>query len=437
MLLSSSSLLDAHSDGSVKDEPTSATNNASNTSSKLASSGGTGNSDLNPSSNELGYNGALNNSLLYGLPPGIPRNLYSNNPTSLSGGLQSASDDATTMARLSAAAAGLGGMSAAWSPFSMGNNAGGPGAGVGGFGATGFPGASFPGLFGSPLGFHPLDFSAMRGLQHSSLSNVNANMNEMDLKGLDPRAVLSAYMSDLANARNAAAANANASAQEQVPSTLADQHLNSQQQQHSIQQQQHHNLAPHQHQPTNQELSFALSQQAERFKAAAAMYGQRFFPYGMRSFLPDAQKSAVSGSGSSLRCSPHSDHPKERERASNGTLAVNNSNCRSTLVDTPSPAGSSRGSRDSLSPSPLNSNNNSNISGNGTAKNGTEGRGSRPVSSSGSRGSGAGRSPGPACVPELKNIERMVEGLHSHSHSHSHSNDQHIFVPTSVPSVAS
>lgn len=322
------------------------------------------------------------------MPPVIPR-LYSN-PSTLSAGVSSAADEASAVARLSAAAAaGLGGMSGAWSPFSSLNPSQGPGNPGSTYGgaSTGFPGSSFPGLFASPLGFHPLDFSAMR-LPHSSLSNaanMNLNslnsLNEMDLKGLDPRAVLSAYMSDLANARNAVAN----SAQEQVPSAnsaAASAQLGNEHHNHN----QHHNHTHNQHQPTNQELSFALSQQAERFKAAAAMYGQRFFPYGMRGFLPEQQKN-LNSSNTSPRCSPVGN-----EKASNGASL--------------SPRSSHGGS---LSSSPLNSNNNSNISSKGPecTTNTTTLSGGL-----GAPGTGARRSPGPETspVPELR---KLVEGLHS------------------------
>lgn len=265
----------ADSEGASKDEPA-----------KLGA-----NSDHNAA--ELSYNGSLNAGMLYGLPPVIP-SLYSN-PAALTGGQP---PDAAAMARLSA---GLN-IPAGWPTF------GHPQA------PPPFPPASFPGLFGA--GFHPFDFSAMR-LPHTLPTG------DLDLKGLDPRAVLSAYMNNVTNG-----------------------------------------LAP----PTESDLAA----QAEKFKAAAqAMYGR-----GLLAARPPAAADK-SPAGSPV------------DKTSNGVASPQ----------------SSRGSN-SISPSPPNSNNNSNMS---------TGKGAERTSSSGS----AGR---PSPVPQLKNIERMVEGLNS---------GEHLFVPTS------
>lgn len=242
------------------------------------------------------------------------------------------------MARLSA---GLGGMPAGW-PSAFGH----PQGPAGGFATTPFPPTTFPGLFGaSSLGFHPLDFTAMR-LPHGMPNS------DLDLKGLDPRAVLSAYIGDLSARNNGLASSPTDGALPPVSSQSSDADI----------------AASH--------AQLTLSQQAEKFKAAAAaMYGHRFFPHAM--MMRPTEKTLSQNS------------PSANEKNSNGASSPHSH--------------SSHGSN-SISPSLLNSNNNSNISG----------KGGERASSSGS----ADRSP----VPELKNIERMVEGLHS---------NEHIFVPTS------
>lgn len=375
-------------DGSVREEPTN----------KPAASAA-GNSDLNPP--ELSYNGSLNNSLLYGLPPVIPR-LYSN-PGSMAGG----AEEAAAMARLSAAA-GLSGMPPGWSPFGgMGGMSAGHLSGLMSGGGGPMPGGgnpfpphfapnSFPNFFGH-LGFNPLDFAAMRlptTTTHSSLPTNAAN--DLDLKGLDPRAMLSAYMGELGRSnealQNAAASGMMGLGGNGLPGLARGPESHSQQPLNNSGGGGHNNSSVQHHEPTNA-AELMLSQQAEKFKAAAAMYGQRFFPYGIRSFLPEKTRSPS---------------PSANDKASNGTL-------------------SPRSPSDSLSPSPsLNSNNNSsNMSssikertGGGGGAGDRDRRGG--LGSSGSGGSGA-RSP----VADLKNIERMVEGLHS---------KEHIFVPTSVAS---
>lgn len=311
------------------------------------------------------------------MPPVIPR-LYSN-PTSLGG---SATDEANAMARLSAAAAA--GLPSGW-PHFLGGQAAGAGAAHpgnhgapnGSFGSLPFgANMSFPSLFGSPLGFHPgLDFSSMR-LPHSSLPGATGDNNHLDLKGLDPRAVLSAYIGDLANA-NARHTLAGLGPQHgQEPGQLSSGES-----------------VPGSEAALNDQHRDLLSQ-AEKFnKAAAAMYGQRFFPYSMRPFMGAGQNNSISDNGLKSSGSPNSrSSPAAHEKTSNpASLSPH----------------SSRGG-DSMSPTLLNSNNSSNISGKG---------GERASSS------GSGRSP----VPELKNIERMVEGLHSN-------NSEPVFVPTSVAS---
>jgi len=145
-------------------------------------------------SSDLKYSNAFNNSLLYGLPPVIPR-LYSTPGATLRG---PNAEEAAAMARMSA---GLGALPN-WSPFLTPHPQLGTGSQCGtnafGCGSSPFTPTTMPFPFfgASSLGFHPLDFSALRVPMAGSLPMAN-----FDLKGLDPRAVLSAYIGDLTNSR--------------------------------------------------------------------------------------------------------------------------------------------------------------------------------------------------------------------------------------------
>ena len=140
---------------------------------------------------ELSYNGSFNSSLLYGLPPVIPR-LYSN-PTAPIHGSNPSAEEAAAMARLSAA--GLTGIPG-WAPFLGHHQNSSSQCSTPSFGCRTSPFThSFPFFTTLPLGLHPLDFSAMR------LSGSLPSSSEFDLKNFDPRAVLSAYIGDLTNSR--------------------------------------------------------------------------------------------------------------------------------------------------------------------------------------------------------------------------------------------
>ncbi len=325
-------------------------------------------------SSELSYNGAFNSSLLYGLPPVIPR-LYSN-PSAPIHGSNASAEEAAALARLSA---GLGGMPA-WSPF-LSHHHQGSGSQCAtaafGCGSSPFPPStvSFPFFAASPIGFHPLDFSAMRLPGSSPVS-------EFDLKGFDPRAVLSAYIGDLTNSRivnqdhvvpltgqtTSESNNVRASVCESSAAATAARVLSEL--------------------PDNREmlqLQAALNHAGQRFKAAsgaasvaATGLGHRFFPYSVRPFLINAQQS--------MQQQRHSVSPIEKltPEKKNGPLSPNHS--------------------------PL-SNNCSNESNLSSEKNSSEDPNNR-ISNSGSP------------IPELKNIQRMVEGLDTRGTP--------IFVPTTV-----
>ncbi|KAI1291979.1 T-box transcription factor TBX2 [Halotydeus destructor] len=367
-------------DGTVKEEPTS----------KSA-----GNSDANPAElSPSGYNGSsLNNSLLYGLGSGLPPmpRIYSN-PGSLGAGHDHEASVAA-MARLMP-----GGAFGGWPPPTSGFSP--------------FPPSSFPSLFGSPLGFHPLDFSAMR-LPHSQLGGGGCGPvpgggggGDLDLKNL-----VSAYQ---------AAAAAGLGSPVTSEANGDGMGLNS-----------------------SEAASSFMSQQAEKFKAAAAaMYagGHRFFPYGLRppmmpmtsldtsghagnngksSTSPGLDKTNGSCSSSSPRSSKDDNgslHSSSSPRIISPSLAGSNNSNSGNINSTASILG--------LTPAT------SHGHGGGKGDNRLAERRGGGGGGDGERGeqrgdecrSGLGRSP----VPELKNIERMVEGLHS--------SKEHVFVPNSVAS---
>ncbi|RWS15010.1 T-box domain containing protein-like protein [Dinothrombium tinctorium] len=349
---------------------------------------------------ELSYTGSLNSSLLYGLPPVIPRLYASTAGGPLPGG-NTAAEEAAAVARLSAAAAAS--LGSTWSPFighhhQQGSASSACTSSAFGCGSSPFPPStvSFP-LFASPLGFHPLDFSSAMRLSQSSLPPTS----DLDIKGIDPRAVLSAYIGDLTNTRIA-------NNQDHVPltgtATSESNNVRATVSDSSI------STTPSKAFPEPPDISCnrdivnaALSHHAERFKVAAAAaaasgLGHRFFPYGIRPFLFNNNSNAqiFNQQGNNIH-GPHSPTGSTGEKLMNGTA---------------SPASTTH--HDSMSP--LSNNNCSPHEGNISVKLGIDEAGSQ-LSSSGS----AERSP----VPELKNIERMVEGLNS--------NDR-IFVPTTVAS---
>ena len=331
--------------------------------------------DYHPS--DLNYGGAFNNSLLYGLPPVIPR-LYSSPGTAMPANSASA-EEAAALARLSA---GLGGLPA-WSPFLTPHPQGSgshcaPNAF--GCGSSPFPpsSVSFPFFAASPLGFHPLDFSSMRVPVPMGGS---LPMGDFDFKGLDPRAVLSAYIGDLTNSRHL-------NPEPAVPLTPPNT-TNESNPVRSVCETSSgvsggrmlSELAD------NRDVLAALNQAGQRFKAmsGAQTLGHRFFPYNVRPFLFNAQQSAHQN-----RHSPSPIDKSTPEKKSD----VNGQNGRSV----------------SPNHSPL-SNNCSNESHLSSGKNSTE-EPTHRISNSGSP------------IPELKNIQRMVEGLDTRGTP--------IFVPTTV-----
>jgi len=366
--------------------------------------------DINPP--ELTYGSSMGNSLLYGLPSVIPR-LYSN-----AGNGAHSSEDVAAVARFSAAAAAsLSGVPGAWPPFlghhhPPGTGSSTPGCGTlpFGCGSPSFPpsSVSFP-LFATPLGFHPLELASAMRLSQSSLPATS----DLNLKSIDPR-VLSACIGDLSSPRltqpgtdhnnvpisgvptttsgNSELNNVRSSTVSDSISpmtTLSNSHAASK-------------LLPElqeSHDFTTAALAFG--HQAERLKAAAAAaasFGHRFFPYGIRSYLINHNHNAqpfnqIEGTGP---LSPANSLVGEKHSINGRTSA--------------SPVSTHH---DSMSP--LSNNNCSPHESSVTVK-------ADRIDESETRRSNSG-SNDRSTVPELKNIERMVEGLHS--------NDR-LFVPTTV-----
>ena len=324
-------------------------------------------------SSELNY-GGFNSSLFYGLPPVIPR-LYSN-PGGPIPTTNASAEEAAAMARLSA---GLGAMPA-WSPFLSPHPQGsGPHCTPNAFGCGSSPfppsSVSFPFFAASPLGFHPLDFSSMRLPMAGSLP-----MGDIDLKGLDPRAVLSAYIGDLANSRHV-------TPEPTVPLTSPNSTNESNPVRPVCESSSGASVGRGMSELSDsRDVLAAINQAGQRFKAmsGAQTLGHRFFPYNVRPFLMHAQQSAQQNRRST---SPIDKSAIERKSGHNGQ---------------------------SVSPnhSPL-SNNCSNESHMSSGKNSSEDPSHR-ISNSGSP------------IPELKNIQRMVEGLDTRGTP--------LFVPTTVAS---
>ena len=362
--------------------------------------------DLNPP--ELTYGSSMGNSLLYGLPPVIPR-LYSN-----PGNGTHSSEDVAAVARLSAAAAAsLSGVPGAWPPFLGHHHSAGTGSQSGGcsslpFGCGSSPfsssSVSFP-LFATPLGFHPLELASAMRLSQSSLPATN----DLNLKSIDPR-VLSACIGDLSSSRLGAdhsnmpisgtpTTTSGSSEHNNVrPTTISDSisPMTTLSNSHSGK------LLPDlQENRDFTTAALAFGHQAERLKAAAAAaagFGHRFFPYGIRSYLINHNHNTqplnhLEGAGP---LSPANSIPGEK-RSMNGRTSA-------------SPVSTHH---DSMSP--LSNNNCSPHERNFSVKVDRIDESETRRSNSGSNQ----QSP----VPELKNIERMVEGLHS--------NDR-LFVPTTV-----
>ncbi|CAG2158542.1 unnamed protein product [Oppiella nova] len=335
--------------------------------------------DYHPS--DLNYSNAFNSSLLYGLPPVIPR-LYST-PGAPLHGTNASAEEAAAMARLSA---GLGAMSG-WPPFLAPHHQGSAsqcapntfGCGSSPFAPTNM---SFPFFAASSLGFHPLDFSSMRLPMSGSLP-----MSDFDLKGLDPRAVLSAYIGDLANARLMNpeptvpltppnnAANESSSVRSVCESSPVGGGGAGRVMADSLQE--------------SRDMLAALNSANQRFKAvsgAQQALGHRFFPYNVRPFLLNAQQSVQQHRHSLTSPIDKLTDKKVGQNGQNGQTVSPNQ-------------------------SPLS--NNSNESHLSSGKNSSEEHSHR-ITNTGSP------------IPELKNIQRMVEGLDTRGTP--------IFVPTTVAS---
>lgn len=319
---------------------------------------------------ELSYSGAFGSSLLYGLPPVIPR-LYSN-PNAPIHGNNASAEEAAAMARLSA---GLGGVPG-WSPF-LSHHHQGSGSQCAstpfGCGSSPFPPStvSFPFFAASPIGFHPLDFSSMRVPVPVAGSSIP--VSEFDFKGFDPRAVLSAYIGDLTNSRLLN--------QDHVVPLTQQNNSESNSVRASVCESSSGSALPDNRDML--QIQAALNHAGQRFKAASAAtgLGHRFFPYSVRPFLINAQQSMQS-----MQQQRHSSSPNDK-------LTPEKKN--RTLSPTHSPL----------------SNNCSNESNLSSEKNSSEEPTNR-ISNSGSP------------IPELKNIQRMVEGLDTRGTP--------IFVPTTV-----
>lgn len=327
-------------------------------------------------SSDLNYSGGFNSSLFYGLPPVIPR-LYST-PGAPIPTTNTSAEEAAAMARLSA---GLGALPS-WSPFLNPHPQGsGPHCTPNAFGCGSSPfppsSVSFPFFAASPLGFHPLDFSSMRVPMAGSLP-----MGDLDLKGLDPRAVLSAYIGDLANSRHL-------TPEPPVPLTSPNNSESSPVRPVCEPSSGASAGRPVSELSDNRDVLAALNQAGQRFKAmsGAQALGHRFFPYNVRPFLINAQQSAQQNRRST---SPIEKSALERKSGQNGQ----------------------NGQSVSPNHSPL-SNNCSNESHVSSGKNSSEDPSHR-ISNSGSP------------IPELKNIQRMVEGLDTRGTP--------LFVPTTVAS---
>lgn len=165
-------------------------------------------------------------------------------------------EEAAAMARLS----GLTGVPN-WSPF-IGHRHQGSGsqcASSSTFGCGSSPfqpsAVSFPFFAPSPIGFHPLDFSAMR-LPSSLPSSLPS---DFDLKGFDPRAIMN-YIGDLANSRVV------------PPATSDSNNLRI-------------SLSESSSEDNREMLQTAFNQTAANLSRA-----HRFFPYNIRPFLINAHQ---------------------------------------------------------------------------------------------------------------------------------------------------